>query len=76
MCVPADGQGAVDGGSFSLGNGVEWVAVTMANHHLDRQQLVVCRTVTCQEETPISIQMFSSITITLKKTTCKRGFFQ
>lgn len=50
-CVPADGQGAVDGGAFSLGDVVEWIPVTMANHHLDRQQLVVSRTVTCSVET-------------------------
>jgi len=51
--VPAGGQGAVDGGPLGLGDVVERVAVAMANHHLDRQQLVVGRTVTCQE-TPIS----------------------
>lgn len=48
VCVPADRQGAVDGGPFGPGDGVEGVTVSMANHHLDRQQLVVGRTVTCQ----------------------------
>lgn len=48
VCVPVDGQGAVDGGPFGLGDGVERVAVAMANHHLDGQQLVVSRAVTCQ----------------------------
>lgn len=57
-CVPADGQGAVDGGPFGLGYRVKWVAVTVANHHLDRQQLVVCRTVTCQRRLPSASTCF------------------
>lgn len=46
--VPASGQGAVNGGSLGPGNGIKRIAITMANHHMDRQQLVVSRTVTCQ----------------------------
>lgn len=46
--VPASGQGAVNGGSLGLGNGIKRIAITVANHHMDRQQLVVSRTVTCQ----------------------------
>lgn len=44
--LPAGGQGAVDGGPLGLGDGVERVAVAVADHHLDRQQRVVCWTVT------------------------------
>lgn len=46
--VPAGGEGAVNGGSLGLGNGIEWIAITVANHHMDGKQLVVSRTVTCQ----------------------------
>lgn len=46
--VPAGGEGAVDGRSLGFGDVVERGAVAMANHHLDGQQLVVSRTVTCQ----------------------------
>lgn len=54
--VPAGGQGAVDGWTFGLGDGVERVAVSMADHHLDGQQLVVGRTVTCQRRLQSSFQ--------------------
>lgn len=47
-CLPAGGQGAVDGGTLGLGDGVQGVAVAMANHHLDGHQLVVWWTVTCE----------------------------
>lgn len=46
--LPAGGQGAVDGGPLGLGDGVEGVAVAVADQHLDRQQRVVCRAVTCE----------------------------
>lgn len=53
-CSPAGRQGAVDGGSFGLWDGVEWVAVAVTNHHLDREQLVVCGTVACQKRALVS----------------------
>lgn len=34
-CLPAGRHGAVDGRSFGLWDGIEWIAVAMANHHLD-----------------------------------------
>ena len=55
VCVPVNRRGAVDGGPFGLGDGVEWIAVSMANHHLHRQQLVVGRTVTCKRRLHQSI---------------------
>ena len=45
--VPAGGQRTVDGGPLGFGDVVEWIAVAVANHHLDGQQLVVSWAVTC-----------------------------
>lgn len=55
-CVtsPAGRQDAIDGGSFGLWDGVERIAVTMTYHHLDREQLVVWRTVACQKRALVS----------------------
>ena len=46
MCAPVGGQRAVDGRPLGLGDGVEGVAVAVANHDLHGQQGVVGRTVT------------------------------
>lgn len=57
MSSPAGRQEAVDGGSFGLWDGVERIAVAMTDHRLDREQLVVWRTVACQKRALVSSRL-------------------